>query len=89
MAFQTAGLILIGFVYVLIRYFNQTDAPKIKGIPEIPGYPIFGSLLEFGSSHAKVAARLGEKYGPVFQVRLGNRVRCLFRSYNIDPSNTS
>lgn len=74
MAFQTAGLVLVAFVYILIRYFNRTDTPKVKGLPEIPGYPIFGSLLEFGSSHAKVAGRLAEKYGPVFQVRLGNRV---------------
>lgn len=74
MAFQTAGVVAIAFIYLLIRYFNRTDTPKVKGIPEIPGYPIFGSLLEFGSSHAKVAGTLAEKYGPVFQVRLGNRV---------------
>ncbi|RAL59184.1 hypothetical protein DID88_006639 [Monilinia fructigena] len=54
-------------------YLNRTDTPKIKNIPEIPGYPLFGSLLEFGVSHAKVAKRLAEKYGAVFQVRLGNR----------------
>jgi phenylacetate 2-hydroxylase len=80
MTFQTTGLILIGFVYLLIRYFNRTDTPKVKGIPEIPGYPIFGSLLEFGSSHAQVAGRLAEKYGPVFQVRLGNRVCTFYNS---------
>jgi phenylacetate 2-hydroxylase len=36
--------------------------------------PIFGNLLQFGNSHAKVAASFVDKYGPVFQVRLGNRV---------------
>jgi hypothetical protein len=30
--------------------------------------------LQFGSNHAKVAGELAKKYGPVFQVRLGNRV---------------
>ncbi|TGO59513.1 hypothetical protein BOTNAR_0161g00240 [Botryotinia narcissicola] len=45
----------------------------IKNLPEIPGYPLFGSLLEFGVSHALVAKRLAGKYGAVFQVRLGNR----------------
>lgn len=68
------GFVLLGVLFVIIKYFNSTDQPKIKGIPEIPGYPLFGSLLEFGSQHAKVAQRLAKRYGAVFQVRLGNRV---------------
>lgn len=48
--------------------------PKIKGLPEIPGVPIFGNLLQLGEHHAKVAGSWAKKYGPVFQVRLGNRV---------------
>jgi phenylacetate 2-hydroxylase len=77
MSIQIIGVAVIALAYFLIRYLNRTDTPKIKNIPEIPGYPLFGSLLEFGASHAKVARRLAEKYGPVFQVRLGNRV-CSF-----------
>ncbi|PQE30586.1 phenylacetate 2-hydroxylase protein [Rutstroemia sp. NJR-2017a WRK4] len=73
MSIQTIGIAVIAVAYFLIRYLNRTDTPKIKNIPEIPGYPLFGSLLEFGASHAKVARRLAEKYGAVFQVRLGNR----------------
>ncbi|KAM3079740.1 hypothetical protein ACMFMG_006146 [Clarireedia jacksonii] len=67
MAIQTIGIAVIAAAFFLIRYLNRTDTPKIKGIPEIPGYPLFGSLLEFGVSHAKVARRLAEKYGAVFQ----------------------
>jgi phenylacetate 2-hydroxylase len=74
MSYQTFGLAFIAVVYFLIRYFNRTDVPKIENLPEIPGVPIFGNLLQFGSSHARVAAKFAEKYGPVFQVRLGNRV---------------
>lgn len=74
MTFQTTGLIAIGVVYLVIRYLNRTDTPKIKNLPEISGLPLFGSLLQFGDAHAKVARRLAEKAGPVFQVRLGNRV---------------
>ena len=68
-----------GFLAVVLfafRYFNHTDTPKIKNLPEIPGVPIFGNLLQLGSHHAKVAGSWVKKFGPVFQVRLGNRV-CL------------
>lgn len=72
---QVWGIAVISIIYLLVRYFNSTDIPKIKGLPEIPGYPIFGSLLELGNKHAVVAKKWAEKYGPVFQARLGNRVR--------------
>lgn len=75
------SLILISAVcfvaYALVRYFNLTDIPKIKGLPEIPGVPVFGNLLQLGDSHPKVAAQWAKKYGPVFQTRYGNKVRQL------------
>jgi hypothetical protein len=74
LSYQTRGIYLAGALFLLFRFFSRTDTPKIKNLPEIPGYPLFGSLLKFGDKHAKVAAELAKKYGPVFQVRLGNRV---------------
>ncbi|KAF2463185.1 phenylacetate hydroxylase [Lindgomyces ingoldianus] len=59
--------------YLAYRVLYGTDTPKIKGIPEIPGLPLFGSLIELGENHAKVAQGWAKKYGPVFQVRMGNR----------------
>lgn len=54
-----------------ISAWNFADLrPAIK----VPGLPLLGSLVEFGNNHAKVAQNLAKKYGPVFQVRLGNRV---------------
>ncbi|EPE29029.1 Cytochrome P450 [Glarea lozoyensis ATCC 20868] len=73
MTLQTTGVALVAVVYFIIRYLNKTDYPKIKNLPEIPGVPIFGNLLQFGDSHARVAGALAKKFGPVFQVRLGNR----------------
>ncbi|PYH48536.1 cytochrome P450 [Aspergillus saccharolyticus JOP 1030-1] len=73
MSLQTVGLAVIAVVYLLIRYLNRTDVPKIKGIPEIPGVPIFGNLLQLGDQHATVTKNWAKKYGPVFQVRMGNR----------------
>lgn len=73
MAYQTIGFAVLAVIYFLIRYLNRTDVPKIKNLPEIPGVPMFGNLLQLGEDHARVAASWVKKYGPVFQVRLGNR----------------
>ncbi|KAJ5272324.1 hypothetical protein N7478_007449 [Penicillium angulare] len=73
MALQTIAVAVVTVVYFLIRYFNRTDVPKIKGIPEIPGVPIFGNLLQLGQQHATVTAKWAKKFGPVFQVRMGNK----------------
>lgn len=77
MTLQATAVAVVAVVFLLIRYLNRTDTPKIENLPEIPGLPLFGSLLHFGEHHAKVAAELATKYGPVFQVRLGNRVSFL------------
>lgn len=74
MAYETLTLTVLSVLFVLYRFLNQTDIPRIKGLPEIPGVPIFGNLLQLGDSHAKVAAKWAKKYGPVFQVRMGNKV---------------
>ncbi|KAL5120251.1 hypothetical protein ACEQ8H_001809 [Pleosporales sp. CAS-2024a] len=66
-----AGVAILGvFLYKLLY---GTDTPHIKGLPEVPGLPLFGSLFELGTNHAKVAQGWAKKYGPVFQVRMGNR----------------
>lgn len=62
------------FVYLLIKFANHTTTPKIPGIPEVPGLPFLGSLVEIGDCHARKALEWSKKYGPVFQVRLGNKV---------------
>jgi hypothetical protein len=67
-----AGVAILGFF--LYRFLYGTDTPHIKGLPEVPGLPLFGSLFELGTNHAKVAQGWAKKYGPVFQVRMGNRV---------------
>lgn len=77
MTLQTLAIAVVTVVYLVIRYFNRTDVPKIKGLPEIPGVPIFGNLLQLGDQHAQVTAKWAKKYGPVFQVRMGNRVSLL------------
>jgi hypothetical protein len=68
-----AGVVVVGLF--LYRFLYGTDTPHIKGLPEVPGLPLFGSLFELGTNHAKVAQGWAKKYGPVFQVRMGNRVR--------------
>lgn len=74
MTVTTVAIAVVTAVYFVIRYFNRTDIPKIKGIPEIPGVPIFGNLLQLGNKHATVTGKWAKQYGPVFQVRMGNKV---------------
>lgn len=62
------------FLFFLVKWANRTDIPKIKGLPELPGVPIFGSLIMLGKHHARNCAALAKQFGDVFQVRLGNRV---------------
>ncbi|KAF2182207.1 cytochrome P450 phenylacetate hydroxylase-like protein [Zopfia rhizophila CBS 207.26] len=73
MTVPIVALAALVFVYLTYRFLYSTDTPKIKGVPEVPGLPLFGSLLELGDNHAKVAQKWAKKYGPVFQVRMGNR----------------
>ncbi|KAF7563872.1 hypothetical protein G7046_g252 [Stylonectria norvegica] len=82
MSFQLLGLALVAALFVVIKLLNWTDAPKIKGLPEIPGVPLFGNLLQLGTDHARVAQRWAAKYGPVFQTRLGNRRIIFVNSYD-------
>lgn len=72
--------IVAAAVAMLMRFGNKTDIPKVKGLPELPGVPFFGSLLLLGKHHARNCAKLVQQYGDVFQVRLGNRVSTSLRS---------
>ncbi|KAL2193389.1 hypothetical protein P885DRAFT_72198 [Corynascus similis CBS 632.67] len=38
--------------YLFVRLLNRTDIPKIKNLPKVPGFPIFGNLIELGTDHA-------------------------------------
>jgi hypothetical protein len=64
---------LIALIYTAVKILDKTDIPKIKGLPEVPGLPIVGNLYGLGDNQAKKAAEWSKKYGPVFQVRMGNR----------------
>ena len=75
MTTQTIAFAILAVGYFIVRWLNRTDMAKIKGLPEIPGIPVFGNLLQLGGHHARVAGSWAKKYGPVFQVRLGNKVR--------------
>ncbi|GAB0136198.1 hypothetical protein EsDP_00004510 [Epichloe bromicola] len=82
MSYQVIGIALVVVVYALVRFLDTTDIPKIKSLPEVPGVPIFGNLIQLGTDHAKVAQRWVKKYGPVFQTRLGNRRIVFVNSYD-------
>ncbi|KAM5362435.1 hypothetical protein ACJZ2D_012517 [Fusarium nematophilum] len=72
---RQAAWFILAFVFLaaLVKSSNQTDIPRIKNLPDIPGIHIFGSLFLHGRHHARNCALLAKKYGAVFQARLGNR----------------
>lgn len=67
-------LALAAAIYFISQLLRRTDIPHIKGLPELPGVPVFGSLFLLGRHHARNCTELAKKYGPVFQVCLGSRV---------------
>ncbi|KAK2612597.1 hypothetical protein QQS21_001369 [Conoideocrella luteorostrata] len=81
MSYQIIGIAIVAAIYALVRFLSATDTPRIKGLPEIPGVPVFGNLIQLGTDHARVAQRWAKKYGPVFQTRLGNRRIIFVNSY--------
>ncbi|KAK5258399.1 hypothetical protein LTR20_005074 [Exophiala xenobiotica] len=64
-----------GFViFILILWLSDsTDVPFIQHLPSIPGLPIVGNLVQLGDEQPRRLAELSKKYGPVFQIRLGNK----------------
>jgi hypothetical protein len=68
--FIVASAVLFA-AFVLSQLLFKTEQARIEGIPEIPGWPIVGNLMQLGSDHAAVCMKWAEKYGPIFQVRYG------------------
>jgi phenylacetate 2-hydroxylase len=72
------ALIFFGPLALLaLLFFDSTDVPRIKNLPAVPAIPILGNLVQLGTEQPRRLAELSRKYGPVFQIRLGNRVRHL------------
>jgi phenylacetate 2-hydroxylase len=69
MSYTVAALAFVLAAFFIERVLFNERQPKIKGIPEIPGWPIVGNLLQLGDDHAKVCMKWAQRYGPVFQVR--------------------
>jgi len=80
MSNHIALAILAVALVIFVRLLHATDKPKVKNLPEIPGLPILGNLVQLGTDHARVAQKWAAKYGPVFQTRLGNKVNDSNRS---------
>ena len=66
-------IVVIIIVWLLMKILNATDMPKIPGLPEAPGWPLFGSLFELGTNHSAALSKMAKRLGPVFQIRMGNK----------------
>ncbi len=75
---RTILICAIPFVIVLALWlYDTTDIPYIENLPAVPAIPILGNLLQLGTEQPRRLFELSKKYGPIFQIRLGNRVRHL------------
>ncbi|CAF2374113.1 unnamed protein product [Rotaria sp. Silwood2] len=74
------GVVII--IWLLFKIFNSTDVPKINGLPEASGWPIFGSLFELGDNHSLALLKLAKRLGLVFQIRMGNKRIVVANSYD-------
>lgn len=72
-------VLLSALLGLALWLFDRTDIPHIKGLASVRGFPVLGSLMYLGTEHPHKLAELSESYGPVFQIRLGNKVSCLPR----------
>lgn len=71
-------VVVVAVTVFFVRYYlYRTDTAYIKNLASIPGWPLFGSLVQLGETHAKTFGDWSKRYGPVFQVRLGNKVNNL------------
>ncbi|KAH8886244.1 putative cytochrome P450 phenylacetate 2-hydroxylase [Thozetella sp. PMI_491] len=58
---------------LVLNLWDSTDIPFIKHLPSVPGLPIVGNLIQLGTEQPRRLADLSKRYGPVFQIRLGNK----------------
>lgn len=72
---SASWLVIGSALAILILWLSDsTDVPFIKNLPFVPGFPIVGNLVQLGSDQPKRLAALSKKHGPVYQIRLGNKV---------------
>ncbi|CAF4793228.1 unnamed protein product, partial [Rotaria sp. Silwood2] len=76
------GISVVFIIWLLFKILNSTDVPKINGLPEAPGWPIFGSLLQLQENHSLALSKLAKRLGPVFQIRMGNKRVVVANSYD-------
>ena len=80
MVFVWIGIVII--ICLVFKLLDSTDVPQITGLPEAPGWPIFGSLFHLGENHSLALSKMASELGPVFQVRLGNKRIVLANSFD-------
>ena len=78
-------LILLGVIvilFLLIESLDSTDLPHIPGLPEVLGWPIFGSVFQFGDNHCKSLSKMVKTVGSVCRIRLGNKRIVVAKAYD-------
>ncbi|KAH3671159.1 hypothetical protein OGAPHI_000870 [Ogataea philodendri] len=76
-------LLIGGFVLYLYLFNIRPATPKIRNLPELPGWrPFWGHLKQLGSDHSTKLQQLSIKHNiPVFQCLFGNQRIIFINSY--------
>lgn len=65
------ALLLLPFVYVVLNEFIRSSA-RVQGMKGPTGWPLIGNLAQIRTNAAEQYRIWSQKYGPVYQIQLGN-----------------
>lgn len=65
------ALLLLPFVYVVLNEFIRSSA-RVQGMGGPTGLPLIGNLAQIRTNAAEQYRIWSRKYGPVYQIQLGN-----------------
>nr|QFR37248.1 cytochrome P450 [Cyberlindnera americana] len=78
-----AGVVLIALLlWAYLDWIGVLGPERIKGIPSVPSLPFIGNLHQVNSNPALTYSRWSQKYGDVFQMRLGTQTVVVANSYD-------
>ncbi|KAH3684627.1 hypothetical protein WICPIJ_004383 [Wickerhamomyces pijperi] len=68
--------------YLVLDHCGVFGPRRIKNIPSVPSLPVVGNLLDVLDNPAKQYSVWAEKYGDVFQMRMGNKIVVVANSFD-------
>ncbi|KAH3679287.1 hypothetical protein WICMUC_001111 [Wickerhamomyces mucosus] len=74
-------IFLTRIVYLLLDWIGLIGPKPIRGLPKIPSLPIVGNIFEVIKNPSVKYSEWAERYGDVFQMRIGNKIVVVANSF--------